>query len=84
MIASHDQALKQCKMYLRRVWPGVEIREWADTADAVRAIKEGELPKTAAAIAPRKAAELYKMKILKEGIQDLKFNFTTFLAVRKK
>ncbi|MDH4358841.1 MAG: prephenate dehydratase [Candidatus Berkelbacteria bacterium] len=84
VIASHDQALRQCKMYLGRVWPGIEIKEWVDTADAVRAIKNGELPKTAAAIAPRKAAELYKMKILEEGIQDLKFNFTTFLTVRKK
>ena len=83
MIASHDQALKQCKMYLKRVWPDTEIKEWPDTADAVRAIQEGELPAAAAAIAPRQAAKLYGMKILEEGVQDLKFNFTTFLAVRK-
>jgi prephenate dehydratase len=50
----------------------------------VRAIKEGDLPSSAAAIASRAAAELYKMKIIEEGIQDLKFNFTTFLAVKKK
>ncbi len=84
LIASHDQALKQCKMYLRRVWPKVEIKEWADTADSVRAIKDGELPKTAAGIASKKAADLYGMQILEEGIQDLKFNFTTFLAVTKQ
>ena len=84
MIASHDQALKQCKMYLKRKWPDLAIKEWSDTADAVRAIKNGELPKTAAAIASRKAAEIYQMPILEEGIQDLKFNFTTFLAVTKK
>ena len=84
MISSHDQALKQCKMYLKRCWPEVEIKEWPDTADAVRAIKEGQLPKNAAAIASRKAAELYEMEILEEGVQDLKFNFTTFLAVTKK
>ncbi|MDD5731683.1 MAG: prephenate dehydratase domain-containing protein [Patescibacteria group bacterium] len=84
MIASHDQALKQCKMYLKRRWPDTELKEWADTADAVRAIKEGELPETTAAIASRKAAEIYGLDILEEGIQDLKFNFTTFLAVTKK
>jgi prephenate dehydratase len=71
-------------MYLRRTWPDTEIKEWADTADAVRAIKDGELPRTAAAIASKGAAELYKMEIVEEGIQDLKFNFTTFLAVRKR
>lgn len=84
IIASHDQALKQCKMYLKRKWPAVEIKEWPDTADAVRAIKAGDLPDNAAAIASKKAAEIYEMEILDEGIQDLKFNFTTFLAVTKK
>ena len=84
MIASHDQALKQCKMYLKRMWPATELKEWADTADSIRAIKQGELPKTVAGIASRKAAELYGMKILEEGIQDLKFNFTTFLCVTKQ
>lgn len=84
LIASHDQALKQCKMYLKRVWPQTPLEEWPDTADAVRAIKEGELSPCAAAVAPRAAAELYRMRILEEGIQDLKFNFTTFLAVTKK
>lgn len=84
MIVSHDQALKQCKMYIKRKWPDTEIKEWPDTADAVRAVKEDELPPHTAAIASRKAAEMYEMNILEEGIQDLKFNFTTFLAVTKK
>ena len=83
MISSHDQALKQCKMYLKRKWPDTEIKEWTDTADAVRAIMEGELPENTAAIASAKAAEVYGAEILEEGIQDLKFNFTTFLAVKK-
>lgn len=83
MISSHDQALKQCKMYLKRKWPETEIKEWTDTADAVRAIMEGDLPENAAAIASAKAAEVYGAEILEEGIQDLKFNFTTFLAVKK-
>lgn len=84
MIASHDQALKQCKMYLKRIWPHTEIREWQDTADAVRAIRDGELPENTAAIASAKAAKIYGMEILEEGIQDLKFNFTTFLAVTRQ
>jgi len=83
LIISHDQALKQCKMYLKRKWPQTSIQEWKDTADAIRAIKDGELPETTAGIASAKAAELYNMKILEENIQDLKFNFTTFLAVTK-
>lgn len=83
LIASHDQGLKQCKMYLKRKWFETPLKEWGDTADSVRAIKDGELPETAAGIASRKAAEIHGMQILEEGIQDLKFNFTTFLAVTK-
>ena len=81
-IASHDQALKQCKMYLRRKWPHAEIIEWADTAKAARDLKENKLPKDCAVIAPKKSAEIYGLDILEEAIQDLKFNFTTFLAIK--
>uniref|UniRef100_A0A7C4M1F5 prephenate dehydratase n=1 Tax=candidate division CPR3 bacterium TaxID=2268181 RepID=A0A7C4M1F5_UNCC3 len=83
IITSHDQALKQCKMYLKRKWPNTEIKEWGDTADAVRAVMEGELSDNVAVIASAKAAEIYSAEILEEGVQDLKFNFTTFLAVKK-
>jgi len=83
LISSHDQALKQCKMYLKRIWPNIEIKEWQDTADSVRALRDGELPPNTAVIASAKAAKIYNMQILEEGIQDLKFNFTTFLLVSK-
>lgn len=82
-IASHDQALKQCRMYLRRKWPHVEMVEWEDTAKAAEDLSKGVLPKTTAVIAPKRSAEIYKLDLLEENIQDLKFNFTTFLAVKK-
>ena len=46
-------------------------------------IAEGNLRPDTAAIAAKGAAKLYNMEIMEEGIQDLKFNFTTFLAVTK-
>ena len=83
-ITSHDQALKQCRMYLKRTWPEVTIEEFEDTAAAAKALHDGKLPDTTAVIAPRRAADLYGLEILEESIQDLKFNFTTFVvAVRK-
>jgi prephenate dehydratase len=84
VIASHPQALKQCRMYIKQHWPDAELKEWSDTASAVKAVKESELPEGSAAIASSKAAEIHKMEILEDGIQDLKFNFTTFLAITKK
>jgi len=82
-IASHDQALKQCRMYLKRVWPQAELMPYADTAKAAADIANGTLPDTTAAIAPRSAAKLYGLEILEESIQDLKFNYTVFIAAKK-
>ncbi len=82
-IASHPQALKQCRMYLKRKWPDVELIEWKDTALAAKDLAQKKLPSSTAVIAPEKSAELYNLEILESSIQDLKFNFTTFLAVKK-
>lgn len=83
-ITSHDQALKQCRMYLKRKWPEAEIAPFKDTAAAAKALHAGELPDTTAVIAPRRAAELYGLDILEESIQDLKYNYTTFVVAVKE
>lgn len=82
-VTSHDQALKQCRMYLKRRWPGVEIEEYADTAKAAADLANGTLPETTAVIASRRAAEIYNLDILEESIQDLKFNYTSFVVAEK-
>lgn len=82
-IASHQQALKQCRMYLKRKWPKTELIEWSDTAEAAKDLSSGKLGPDTAIVAPRVCADLYNLEILEESIQDLKFNFTTFLAVEK-
>lgn len=82
-ICSHDQAIKQCRMYLRRIWPDAQIEPYADTAKAAADLASGELPETTAVIAPRRCAELYDLSILEESIQDLKFNYTTFVVATK-
>ncbi len=82
-IASHDQALKQCRMYLKRKWPGVDLVPYPDTAKAAEDLANGTLSKDTAAIASKRAAELYKLDILEESIQDLKFNYTSFVVAKK-
>lgn len=83
-IASHQQALRQCRMYLRRKWPDAEIIEWPDTAAAAKDLSSGKLSPDTAVISPRTCADIYNLDVLEEGIQDLKFNFTTFLFVSKE
>ena len=82
-IASHDQALKQCKMYLKRTWAEAHLQETEDTAKAAKDLSKGKLPQNTAVLAPESCAKLYGLEILEKSVQDLKFNFTSFLAVKK-
>ncbi|HEX9677907.1 prephenate dehydratase [Nitrososphaera sp.] len=77
-VYSHPQALGQCRGYLRR--KKLEPLMAYDTAGAVKMIKDQKL-KGAAAIASRRAAELYGMEVLAEGIEDRKNNYTRFLVL---
>ena len=83
-ITSHQQALKQCRMYLKRKWPDTELKEYSDTASAAKDLSLGKLKKDNAVIAPKICAKLYGLELMEESIQDLKFNFTTFIAAHKR
>lgn len=81
-IASHDQALKQCRMYIKRMWGAVDIMPYSDTAKAAADLASGVLPATTAVIASRRAAELYNLEVMEASVQDLKFNYTVFVAAK--
>ena len=82
-IVSHEQALLQCKGYLKREWRRVSVKEYEDTAKAAKDLAEGKLPVTTAVVASRAAAKLYGLKILDASIQDLKKNLTTFITATR-
>jgi prephenate dehydratase len=78
-VISHPQALGQCAGYLREL--GVKTEPVYDTAGGVKMLKEsGE--RTTAAIASKRAAEIYEMQILQETIEDNSENYTRFLEIR--
>ncbi len=78
-VNSHPVALAQCREFLMH-HPELKIVEKEDTAGSAQLIKEQNL-KGHAAICSKYAAELYGMKILQEGIETNKHNFTRFLIV---
>lgn len=77
-VYSHPQALGQCRQYLLK--KKIEPMPAYDTAGSVKMVKE-QGAKDTAAIASRRAAELYGMQILQEGIEDRKSNYTRFLVL---
>ncbi|CAN8075371.1 unnamed protein product [Agarophyton chilense] len=81
VVKSHPMALAQCKEYLQRKQLVSEID--FDTAGCAKAISN-DLSTKSAAIASRRAAEIYDLNIVEEGIEDHKANYTRFLVLSKQ
>ncbi len=77
-VISHPQALSQCAEYLSEL--GVNADPVYDTAGSVKMLKERREPHTAA-IASKRAAHIYRMQVLEEGIEDNPQNYTRFLEI---
>ena len=80
-VISHPQALSQCAAYLRAL--AVKVEPEYDTAGSVKILKDSG-DRMTAAIASRRAADIYGMQILEEGIEDNAENYTRFLAIQRE
>lgn len=78
-VMSHPIALMQCVEFTDTI-SGVKIVEHEDTALAARDIARDSIRGTAA-ICSKRAAEIYGLNILAEGIETNKHNFTRFLII---
>ncbi len=81
IIASHPQAIAQCKGWLNKNMPNSEILETASTAEAARLASKR---KNVAAIASEHAASIYKLKVIQNNIEESSLNTTRFFVIGDK
>ena len=80
-VLSHPMALLQCKEFFRH-HPHIKLIEDSDTAEVARRIQNNQIMGVAA-IASKEAARIFKLNVLKEGIQTIKHNETRFVIVER-
>jgi chorismate mutase/prephenate dehydratase len=80
-VYSKDNAILQCRNWLRANLPGVPLIETSSTAEAARraAAEPG-----AAAIASRLAAVTYELDMIAERVEDAPHNFTRFVVIGRQ
>ncbi|RLM87037.1 arogenate dehydratase/prephenate dehydratase 6, chloroplastic-like [Panicum miliaceum] len=82
-VISHPQALAQCELTLNAMGLNVAREAFDDTAGAAEHVAAGGLCDTAA-IASARAAELYGLQVLADGIQDDAGNVTRFVMLARE
>ncbi len=78
IVYSHPQALAQCERYLKDL--GVTVEAIYDTAGGAKLVAEQKM-KGAAALASRRAADVFGLEVLQEAVQDYEYNITRFFVV---
>jgi prephenate dehydratase len=78
IVYSHPQALAQCERYLKEL--GVTVEAVYDTAGGAKLVAEQKLT-GAAALASRRAAEVFGLDVIQEAVQDFEFNITRFFII---
>jgi len=79
----HPATYEQCEKFIRKTLPNVKIIQTSSNAASAEIITQKK-DKTKAAIVPKEAIEIYKLKAIKKDIQDNKFNVTRFVVINKR
>jgi chorismate mutase/prephenate dehydratase len=79
-IYSHPQATAQCRQWIEKNLPDVQLFESTSTAKAAELASEEP---SSAAIASELAAKIYNLNFVERNIEDNKQNFTRFLIISR-
>jgi len=81
-IVSHEQAINQCKNYLKTLGDSVKITTCANTAIAAQIVAESGRDDIAC-ICSKECAGIYDLDCLKCNIQNADNNYTRFICISK-
>ncbi len=82
VVYSHPQSLAQCREFLERCLPKAQQMASLSNSAAVTDMQKSNVG--AAAIAPKRAAELYKAEIIGRKVQDSANNVTRFAVLARQ
>jgi chorismate mutase/prephenate dehydratase len=80
-IVAHQQALDQCRVYLKNHYPNVEQQAVASNGLAAKMASENN---DIAAIASSTAGEIYTLQVIAKNIEDNENNTTRFLIIGRE
>jgi chorismate mutase/prephenate dehydratase len=80
-IYSHPQALEQCRKWLRKNFPHIQVTGAVSTAKAAQIAAEDA---NAAGIANSFAAQFYGLKVIQSQIEDYVHNYTRFFVLSQE
>jgi prephenate dehydratase len=81
VVYSHPQAISQCQRFLNKL--NVEVMPGYNTAGSAKRIKEENI-RGQAAIASKRAAQIYGLVILAADIETNPHNYTKFIIISQK
>ncbi len=83
----HPVAISQCRKTLATRWPHIQVKmgtDEMDTALSAKLLASGAIQKNHGIFASKRAAQLYGLKVLYEGVHDDPNNATSFALVSRK
>ena len=82
-IIAHPQVIKQCITNLGKKYTDYKKisgkGDLIDTANAAKALSQGQLPKNYAVLGALGISELYGLEVIDNDLQDNEQNYTSFL-----
>ena len=87
VIMAHSQNFRQCKKNLEKKYSNLKQfsghGDLLDTARCAEALAKNEIDKNIAILGPKILADIYKLEIIDENLQDTRDNLTSFFLVSR-